>query len=45
MTNSVEVQPPGNDRLFIVLRMVESRNRIPFTPLDNVPLNLGYSPY
>ena len=29
----VEVQPPGGHRLFVVLRVEASRDRIPFTPL------------
>ena len=44
VNSSVEVQPPGSNRLFIVLRMITSRDRIPFTPLDYVPLDLLRSP-
>ena len=44
MKNLVEFQPPGGDRLFIVLRVVTSRDRIPRTPLDNIPLDLARSP-
>jgi len=44
MKNPVEVQPPGGDRFFIVLRVITSRDRIPFPPLDDVPLDLFHSP-
>ena len=44
MKDSVEVQPPGGDRRFIVLRVVTPRNHIAFTPLDDVPLDLTRSP-
>ena len=44
MENPIEVQPPGSDRLLLALCMVTSRDRIPFTPLDNVPLDLVHSP-
>ena len=40
----VEVQPPGCDRLFIVLRVEKSRDRISFAPLDDIPLDLSHSP-
>ena len=42
--NPVEVQSPGSDRFFIVLRVVTSRDHIPFTPLDDVPLDIIRSP-
>ena len=38
----VEVQPPGGDRPFIFLRMEMPRDRIPFAPLDQLPLNVCY---
>jgi len=44
MPNFVEVQPPGSGRLFVVLRVITSGDRIPFTPLDYVPLDLVHSP-
>ena len=44
MKNLVQVQPPGSDRLIVVLLVETSRDRISFTPLDDVPLDLGYSP-
>jgi len=34
LKNLVEVQLPGGDRLFVVLRVETSRDHIPFTPLD-----------
>ena len=40
----VEVQPPGGDRFFIFLRMETPRDRIPFAPLDHLPLNVCYRP-
>ena len=44
MNNPVEVRPPGGDCLFIVLRVILSRDHIPFPPLDDVPLDLVHSP-
>lgn len=44
MKYSVEVQPPGRDHLFIVLRMEESSDCISLTPLDNIPLDLSNCP-
>ena len=40
----IEVQLPGSDRLFVVLCVKESRDRISFTLLDDLPLNLADSP-
>ena len=44
MKNTVEIQSPGSDRLFIILRVIISGDHIPFTPLDDVPLDLVRSP-
>jgi len=44
MKNSVEVQLPGDDRLFIVLRVVTSRDRVPFVSLDDMSLDLVFNP-
>jgi len=45
MKNPVEVQPPGGNRVFIVLRVIAPRDRTPFIPpLDDVPLDLGHGP-
>jgi hypothetical protein len=44
MKDPVEVRPPGGDRLFVALRMEKSRDRISFTPLDDLPLDLCHSP-
>jgi hypothetical protein len=44
MKNPVEVQLPGSNRLFILLLVITSRDQIPFTPLDDVPLDLVRSP-
>ena len=42
--DSDEFQPPGGNCLFIVLRVEMSREYVPFTPLDDAPLNIGHSP-
>jgi hypothetical protein len=44
LKNLVEVRPPGGDPLFITLRVETSRDHIPFTPLDELPLNIRHSP-
>jgi hypothetical protein len=44
MKNSIEVRLPGRDRLFVPLLVIMPRDRILFTPLDDVPLNLVRSP-
>jgi len=44
MKDSIEVQLPGSDRHCIVLRMEESRNRIPPTPFDDLSLYLCNGP-
>jgi hypothetical protein len=44
MPNSVEIQPPDSDRLPIALRVVKSRDHIPFALLDDVSLDLAHSP-
>ena len=44
MKNPVEVQSPSGDRLFVVFRVIMSGDHIPFTPLDDVPLDLVHSP-
>ena len=44
MENLVEVQPPGSNRLFVVLGVIPSGDRIPFTPFDNVHSDLVHSP-
>jgi len=43
MKNPVEVQPPNSDRLFVV-GVEESRDRIPFTPFDDLTLDIGHGP-
>ena len=40
----VEIQVPGSNRLFIVLGMKESRDSVPSTLLEKLPLNLAHSP-
>lgn len=44
MKDPVEVRPPGDDRLFLILRVVTSRDYIPFIPLDKILPDLVYSP-
>ena len=44
MKNPVEARPPGGDRLFLILRVVTSRDHIPFIPLDKILPDLVYSP-
>jgi len=39
-----EVQPPGGDRFLVVFCMEKSRNRVPFTLLDYLPLDIRDSP-
>jgi hypothetical protein len=43
MKNLVELQPPGSDRLVVTLLVEMSRDRVSFTPFDNVPLDLDHS--
>ena len=44
MKNPVEVQSPGGNRLFVVLRIITSRNCVPFASPDDISLNLVHSP-
>ena len=44
MENPIEVQLPGGGRFLIVLCVIKSGDRIPFTPLDDVPLDLVHNP-
>ena len=44
MKDPIDPQPSGSNRLFIVLRVIASGDRVPFTPLDGILLNLGDSP-
>ena len=41
--NPVEVQSPCGDRLLIILRVKNSRDRTSFTPFDDAPLDLCHS--
>ena len=43
MKNPIELLPPGGNRIFVVLRMEDSRDRVPFTLLNDLPLDLGHS--
>lgn len=42
--DSPEVQPPGCDRPFTVLRAEKSRNRISFIPFGDIPLDPDHGP-
>jgi len=44
MKDPVQVQPPGRDRLFVVLRVERPRKPISLTPLDDVLLYIGHGP-
>jgi hypothetical protein len=44
MKDPVEILFPSGDRFFIVLRVEESRDRVAFTMLEDLPLYIGYSP-
>ena len=40
MKDPPEIRLPGSDRFLVALRVEKSRDRIPFTLLDDIPLNL-----
>jgi len=42
--NIFEAQPPGRNLLFTFLRVQAPRDPIPFTPLDEAPLNICHGP-
>ena len=44
MKDPVEVQPPGGDFFFVVLRVEKARNGIAFAQADNVSLDLCHGP-
>ena len=44
MEDPVEVQPPGGNCFFVVLCVEMSGDYVPFTLLDDAPLNLCHSP-
>ena len=44
MKDPVEVQPPGCNSLFVVLRMEHPGDPVSFTQLDGVLLDLGHGP-
>jgi hypothetical protein len=44
LKNLVEVRSPGRDRLSILLRAETSKDHIPFTPLDELLLNICHGP-
>ena len=43
MKDPIEVLLPSGNRIFVVLRAEESRGRMPFALLDDLPLDLGHS--
>jgi hypothetical protein len=44
LKNVFEVQPPGGDRLFMFLHVEKLRDHIPFTPLDQILLDICHCP-
>jgi hypothetical protein len=40
----LEIQPPGGDRLLIFLRVETPKGHIPFTPLDQLLLDIFHCP-
>ena len=44
LKNLVQVHPPGGNRLFVFLRVEMPRDRIPFSPLDDLLLNICHDP-
>ena len=44
MKDPDEVQPPGSDRLLIILRVEKSRNCISFALFDDLPLDPRHGP-
>ena len=42
--NLVETQPPGADRLLVVLRVESSGDPAPFVPLDELSLDIRHGP-
>ena len=44
LKNLVQVHPPGSNRLFIFLRIEMPRDRIPFSPLGDILLNICHDP-
>jgi hypothetical protein len=44
MEDPVQFQSPGSNRVFIVRRMEEARNRVALALLDDIPLYLRYGP-
>ena len=44
MDNPVQIRPPGSDRPIIALRVQTPRDRVSFTSLNDVSLDLGHGP-
>ena len=44
MKNTVQAQPPGLNRLFIVLLVEKPGDNISFPPLEDILLNPGHDP-
>jgi hypothetical protein len=42
--NLLEIRPPGNDCLFVVLHVKASRRGISLAPLHEMPLDIGGNP-
>ena len=44
MKDPVEARLPSDDRIFVALRVEGSRDHIPLTLLDHLPMDLGNGP-
>ena len=44
LKDPVEVLPPGRNRIFIALGVQDPRDNMTFIPIDDLLLDLGYSP-
>jgi hypothetical protein len=44
LRNPIEVLSPSSNRIFVALRVEDSKDRVSFTPFDDLPLDLGQSP-
>ena len=44
VTDLIELQLPGSDRLFVIPRSELSGERVPLASLDDIPLDIGHHP-
>ena len=42
MKDPIEILPPSGDRILVLLGMEDPRGHIPFSPLDNLALDVGH---